>query len=106
MGNVLERCAFTSHDHVCEQRILPMHVETSFNCRNDGHTNTQQILENLDSFIVHLAPHRRIGHISERREVDPGDEVSSGSGENDDCVGAVLAHTVEPGRQTPCDLAP
>ena len=42
-----------------------MHVETPFDGREHGDPNTEEVLENLDALIVHLAPHARIADIPE-----------------------------------------
>jgi hypothetical protein len=43
-----------------------MHVGAPFDRGDDRNANIRQILENLNTFIVYLAPDFRVGNVAER----------------------------------------
>jgi hypothetical protein len=72
-----------------------MHISLSLDRSDDRYANIRYILEDLNTFVVHLAPHSGIGNIAEGREVDRRDELAAGSRKNHDLVGAILRYSIE-----------
>lgn len=72
-----------------------MHVGLSLDRRDDWYTNVGYVLEDLNTFIVHLTPHSWVGDVTEGREVDRRNELTAGTCENGDLVGAILRYPIE-----------
>ena len=53
---IMKRHPLPRHNDVRQQGILGVDMETSFDRCDGRHTNVRQILENLNTLIVHLAP--------------------------------------------------
>src|SRR5260370_28965828 len=92
MRQIMEGRSFSGHNHVREQRVFGMHVSASRYRGNHRHTNVGQILENLNTLIMHLAPNTRIRDVAERREIDPWDELPSCTSEVHGLVRPILAY--------------
>src|SRR5437899_4983412 len=54
-----------------------------------------EILENLNTLVVHLAPDIRVGDIAERRKVDPRDELPARSRQDHDLIRPILGNPIE-----------
>src|SRR5580704_9441193 len=80
MGRVVERCAFSRHNHIGEQGIFGMHVCSAFNCCDHWYSHVSDVLDNLNAFIVNLAPNTGIAHVAEGCKIDSRDEVAACSG--------------------------
>jgi hypothetical protein len=57
------------HDDTGKERIFRVHMSASFNSRDHRHAYIRDIFDNLNPFIMNLAPDARIGNIAERREI-------------------------------------
>src|SRR6202012_4750978 len=84
--HVVKSCSFSRNNYIGQQCILGVHIGASFNGCNHRDTDIRQILENLNSLIMDLAPDLRVRHISECRKIDSGNEISTGSSKDNDLV--------------------
>jgi hypothetical protein len=73
-----------------------MHVGTSLDCRNDWDAYVGYVFQNLNPFIVNLAPDAGIGRVAEGGPIDIGNELSTSARKDDDLVRAILRNPVEP----------
>jgi hypothetical protein len=67
MGHVVEGGAYRRHNYTGQQGVFGVHMGASFNRRNHWHAYVCNILDNLNTFIVNLAPNIGIAHVAERR---------------------------------------
>src|SRR5690349_19742035 len=68
---------------------------TSLDSRDDRHAYVGYILQNLNTFVVNLAPNARIGGIAEGGPINISNELPTGAREDYDLVGSVLRNPVE-----------
>jgi len=68
---------------------------TTLNSRDHRHAYVRDILDNLNTFVVNLAPDAGIGNIAEGRKIDAGNELSARSCEDHDLNRAILRDAVE-----------
>src|SRR5258708_1542803 len=68
---------------------------TSLDSRDDRHAYVGYILQNLNSFVVNLAPNAGIGGIAERGPIDISNELPTSAREDYDLVRSVLRNSVE-----------
>src|ERR1700694_5830933 len=68
---------------------------SSLDSRDDRHAYIGYIFEQLNAFIVNLAPNARIGDVAEGREIDFGNELPAGSRQNHNLVRAILGDPVK-----------
>jgi hypothetical protein len=72
-----------------------MHVGTSFDSRDDRHAYVGYILQNLNAFVVNLAPNAGIGGIAEGGPIDISNELPTSAREDYDFVRSILPNSVE-----------
>src|SRR6266446_7828159 len=68
---------------------------TSLNSRDDRHAYVGYILQNLNAFVVNLAPNAGIGGIPERGPIDISNELPTSAREDYDLVRSILRNSVE-----------
>src|SRR5437667_8263640 len=68
---------------------------TSLDSRDDRHAYIGYIFQNLNAFVVNLAPNAGIGGIAERRPIDISNELPTSAREDYDLVRSVLSNPVE-----------
>src|SRR6266478_2822685 len=64
VGQIIERRTFARHDHVGKQGIFGVHMGAAFDRSDDRHPDICQILEDLNTLVVHLAPNLRVGDVA------------------------------------------
>src|SRR5216684_2205538 len=64
VGQIIERRTFARHDHVGKQGIFGVHMGAAFDSSDDRHPDICQILEDLNTLVVHLAPNLRVGDVA------------------------------------------
>ena len=67
----------------------------SFNSSDHRHVYVSDILDNLNAFIMNLAPNARIGDVAERCEIDIRYELAACSRQDHDLVLAILCDPVK-----------
>src|SRR5580704_4965913 len=95
MRQIMEGRTLGRHDDTGKERIFRVHMSAPFNSRDHRHAYIRDILDNLNPFIVSLAPDARIGNIAERSKIDTRNELSACSCQDHDLIGAVLRDAVE-----------
>src|SRR5436853_7714829 len=68
---------------------------TPLDSRDDPHAYVGYILQNLNSFVVNLAPNAGIGGIAERGPIDISNELPTSAREDYDLVSSILRNSVE-----------
>src|SRR5580704_18495391 len=68
---------------------------TSLDGRDDQHAYLGYIFQNLNAFVVNLAPNPRIGDIAERGPLDISNELPACAREDHDLVRSILRNPVE-----------
>src|SRR5579862_3389604 len=68
---------------------------TSLDSRDDRHANVGYILQNLNAFVVNLAPNAGIGGIAKRGPIDIRNELPTSAREDYDLVRSILRNSVE-----------
>jgi hypothetical protein len=68
---------------------------SSLDSRDDRHAYIGYVLENLNALVVHLAPSVRVGHVTEGREIDVGNEIPTCSRENHNLVFSISGDPVK-----------
>src|SRR5438046_10545808 len=68
---------------------------TSLDSRDDGHAYVGYIFQNLNAFVVNLAPNAGIGGIPERGPIDISNELPTSAREDYDLVRSILRNSVE-----------
>src|SRR5580700_9862283 len=68
---------------------------TSLDSRDDRHAYVGYILQNLDAFVVNLAPNAGIGGVAERGPVNISNELPTSAREDYDLVRSILRNSVE-----------
>src|SRR5437764_12877604 len=68
---------------------------TSLDSRDDGHAYVGYIFQNLNAFVVNLAPNAGIGGIAERGPIDISNELPTSAREDYALVRSVLSNPVE-----------
>src|SRR5438477_3679389 len=68
---------------------------TSLDSRDDRHAYVGHILQNLNAFVVNLAPNAGIGGIAERGPLDISNELPTSAREDYDLVRSILRNPVE-----------
>src|SRR6266581_585315 len=68
---------------------------TSFDSRDDRHAYVGYVFQNLNAFVVNLAPHAGIGAIAERGPIDISNELPTSAREDYDLVRSILRNSVE-----------
>src|SRR5580765_1886031 len=68
---------------------------TSLDSRDDRHAYIGYIFQNLNAFVVNLAPNAGIGGIAERGPIDISNELPTSAREDYDLVRSVLRNPVE-----------
>src|SRR5580692_5232716 len=69
---------------------------TSLDGRDNRHAYVGYVFQNLNTFVVNLAPNAGIGDIAEGGPIDISNEVSTGARKDYDLVRSVLRNPVEP----------
>src|SRR5712692_2242417 len=72
-----------------------MHMGTSFNRGDHRHSYVGYVFQNLNAFVVNLAPNARIGDIAERGPIDISNELPTCTREDYDLVRSILRNPVE-----------
>src|SRR5579863_10508900 len=72
-----------------------MHVGASLDSRDDRHAYVGYIFQNLNAFVVNLAPNAGIGGIAERGPVNISNELPTSACEDYDLVRSILRNSVE-----------
>src|ERR1700726_5666 len=73
-----------------------MHVGTSLDSRDDRDAYVGYVFQNLNTFIVNLAPNARIGGVAEGGPINVSNEFPTGARKDYDLVRAILRNPVEP----------
>src|ERR1700678_38146 len=73
-----------------------MHMGASFDCRDDWDADVGYVFQNLNAFIMNLAPNAGIGGVAEGGPVDIRNELPTGARKDYDLVRAILRNPVEP----------
>src|ERR1700692_3573253 len=60
------------------------------------HSYVGYVFQNLNTFVVNLAPNARIGDIAERGPIDISNELPTGARKDYDLVRSILRNPVEP----------
>jgi len=68
---------------------------STFNSRDQRHSYIGDVLDNLNTFIMDLAPNAGIGNIAERCKIDTRNELPACSRQDHDLVRAILRDPVE-----------
>ncbi len=68
---------------------------TSLDSRDDRHAYVGYIFQNLNAFVVNLAPNAGIGDIAERGPIDISNELPTCAREDYDLVRSILRNPVE-----------
>src|SRR6478736_7993224 len=68
---------------------------TSLDSRDDRHAYIGYVFQNLNAFVVNLAPNAGIGGIAERGPIDISNELPTSAREDYDLVRPVLSNPVE-----------
>src|SRR6266567_5312453 len=68
---------------------------TSLDSRDDRHAYVGYVLQNLNAFVVNLAPDAGIGAIAERGPIDISNELPTSAREDYDLVRSILRNSVE-----------
>src|ERR1700761_3183473 len=72
-----------------------MHMGASLDGRYDWHADLGYVLENLNAFIVNLAPYSGIRYVAERWPLDTSNEVSTCASQVHDFVRPILRNPVK-----------
>src|ERR1700720_1974272 len=72
-----------------------MHMGTSLDSRDDRYAYVGYVFQNLNAFVVNLAPNARIGDIAERGPIDVSNELPTCAREDYDLVRSILPNPVE-----------
>src|SRR5271156_3081988 len=72
-----------------------MHMGTSLDSRDDRNSYVGNVFQDLNAFIVNLAPDAGIGDIAERGPIDISNEFPTGAREDYDLVRSILRNPVE-----------
>src|SRR5580700_7082403 len=67
----------------------------SFDSRDDRHSYIGYVFDNLNAFVVNLAPDGGIGDVAEGRKIDARNELPARSGQDYDLVRSILTNPVE-----------
>src|SRR5579863_6547610 len=73
-----------------------MHVGASLDCRDDWDAYVGYVFQNLNTFIVNLAPDAGIGSVAEGGPIDIGNELPTSARKDYDLVRSILRNPVEP----------
>src|SRR5580704_13275266 len=68
---------------------------TSLDSRDDRHAYVGYILQNLNAFVVNLAPNAGIGGIAKRGPLDISNELPTSARKDYDLVRSILRNSVE-----------
>src|SRR6266513_6487241 len=68
---------------------------TSIDGRDDRHAYVGYIFQNLNAFVVNLAPNAGVGGIAERGPIDISNELPTCASEDYDLVRSILRNPVE-----------
>src|SRR6202034_112795 len=72
-----------------------MHMGTSLDGRDDRHAYVGYIFQDLNAFVVNLAPNAGIGGIAERGPIDISNELPTSARQDYDLVRPILRNPVE-----------
>ena len=72
-----------------------MNVRSSLDGRDHWHAYVRQVFQNLNTFVMNLAPNAGIGDVTERRKIDARNEVPACAGQNYDFVRSILRDPVK-----------
>src|SRR5271169_4297555 len=72
-----------------------MHMGTSLDSRDDRHSYVGYVFQNLNAFVVNLAPNAGIGDIAERGPIDISNELPTCACQNHDLVCPILRNPIE-----------
>src|SRR6266481_5697963 len=95
VAHILEGRPLGSHNHVGEQRIIGVNMRASLDRRDDRHTYVGYVFQNLNAFVVNLAPDAGIGDIAPGRPFDARDKVATCTRQDYDLVRSILRNPVE-----------
>src|SRR5258706_13059349 len=73
-----------------------MHMGSSLDCRDDWDAYVGYVFQNLNTFIVNLAPNAGIGGVAEGGPINVSNELPTGASNDYDLVRAILRNPVEP----------
>src|SRR4029077_8668425 len=73
-----------------------MHMGTSLDCRDDGDSYVGYVFQNLNTFVVNLAPNAGIGGVAEGGPIDISNELPTGARKDYDLVRSILRNPIEP----------
>src|SRR5579863_7357341 len=66
MGHILEGRAFGGDNYISEQQIVGVNMRAPLHRRNDRHAYVGYVFQNLNTFIVNLAPDAGIARVAPR----------------------------------------
>src|SRR5579862_8018864 len=72
-----------------------MHMGTSLDSRDDRHAYVGNVFQNLNAFVVNLAPNAGIGDVAERGPLDIRNKLSARASQDQDLVRSILRNPVE-----------
>src|ERR1700719_1459983 len=72
-----------------------MHMGTSLDSRDDRHPYVGYVFQNLNAFVVNLAPNAGIGNIAKRGPIDISNELPACARVSYDRVRPILRNLVE-----------
>src|ERR1700731_1593260 len=72
-----------------------MHMGTSLDSRDDRYAYVGYVFQNLNAFVVNLAPNARVSDIAERGPIDISNELPTCAREDYDLVRSILRNPVE-----------
>src|SRR5882672_10917722 len=70
-------------------------MSTSLDSCDDRHAYIGYVFQNLNAFVVNLAPNAGIGAIAERGPIDISNELPTSAREDYDLVSSILGNSVE-----------
>src|SRR4030088_2997859 len=73
-----------------------MHVGTSLDGSDDRNAYVGYVFQNLNAFVVNLAPDAGIGGVAEGGPIDISNELPTGARKDYDLVRSILRNPVEP----------
>src|SRR5258708_22678690 len=81
-----------------------MHVGTSLDCRDDWDAYVGYVFQNLNTFIMNLAPDAGIGGVAEGGPINISNELPARARKEYDLVRAIVRNPVEPVHKVPVRL--
>src|ERR1700722_12080631 len=72
-----------------------MHMRASLDRRDDRHAYVGYIFQNLNAFIMNLAPHAGIGDVAKRCPIDISNKLPTRARQDYDLARSILPYPVE-----------